>query len=329
MHARLAPHREHSRIGQAFTLVELLVVIGIIAVLIAILLPAISRAKAQANTTACAANLRSIGQAIKVYESEFSTYPFSLYTSNNANVGNRAAIDDGADDALSGATYTWWSVIRKVMRGGKGNWDNSVVNVDGSRSTRFMPAFNCPSGNNRDAGCDFVSNPIIMPEYRYETSTGAHAASPAFRARRLTRPAQSKSLFADNVVLADGAELAFGSDPFTRQYVCGYDLDDGRLMQAETIIGAQMRFRGLVAPAHPFADGTLVDPGPNTESDGATRGLIGQIRWRHGRNDTANFLLADSSVKSMRITTNYGQPTAKGELTRAMLRPKVYPGYRP
>ena len=64
MHFRNHPNRG------AFTLVELLVVIGIIGIIASMLLPAINKAKAKTRTTSCIGNLRQIGMAIELYRQD-------------------------------------------------------------------------------------------------------------------------------------------------------------------------------------------------------------------------------------------------------------------
>lgn len=62
--------RAHRRAAGAFTPVELLVVVGIIAVLIAILLPTLTRARASARSLQCLNNLRTIMQGTFMYAAD-------------------------------------------------------------------------------------------------------------------------------------------------------------------------------------------------------------------------------------------------------------------
>ncbi len=64
---------------KAFTLIELLVVIGTIALLMAIMLPALNRARAQTRTVVCLSNLRQLGLAFACYANDYDDYAMPLF----------------------------------------------------------------------------------------------------------------------------------------------------------------------------------------------------------------------------------------------------------
>lgn len=246
-----------------FTLVELLVVIGIISVLISLLLPALNKAREASRTVSCLANLRQIGLLAIAYANEYRYLPPGAITQ-----AYRTNIDPNAVPAA------WPQFLNSYL---KREPISSSLSMNG--------IFQCPSAV-IEGGMWHYSSPRRVMVQRSDTS--ADQMPYLFSRARRT---------GEIILAVDGVQqinVAPLNSVFGR---AGERLAD----TVSPLAPGNYRVSFYDATRPEINDPVAGSTEPNYENaDGSTNGLI---RWRHNGNRSANAVFFDGHAETRLMGT--------------------------
>jgi prepilin-type N-terminal cleavage/methylation domain-containing protein/prepilin-type processing-associated H-X9-DG protein len=278
---------------RGFTLVELLVVIGIIALLIAIILPSLNKARQSATNIKCLANLHSMGLAM------------NLYATNNHGIippGFGAALDNvSGANSNNGNGGNFDDVLSLYM---PGQARNTTVSSTGLRSSSNV--FTCPGAVipvlgtvaiNYACSCASSINGQNMGGFAYLwTGTANLPPQPWTKLSQIRRPTEIIAIGDANQNYNDGQSYVDGGSWILLNYNAATGSPYASTASASTY--------NAYGPTTPNPGQKICTQGGNEDrtSPGVNTGLrFRHFEYHHNRDGVANVLFFDGHCSGIRF----------------------------
>ena len=282
--------------ARAFTLVELLVVIGIISLLISILLPSLARARASAVTIQCLANVRTIGQTLLLYSNDNKGYyPYGWTFVTDTGSGDQRYLMNTLASYMNGLTYNPW---------------DSAVN---SRMSYFRcPDVSTPFSFPWTPASHYGFHIVVFPVDFWTSPMvdGGRTKIPLYKAVWMSRNGADKAIIWDGTIQTDSNDV-WGGSAFPgschvdsdRFWWGSYLLDAPGIWPSWHNINEQVGLNGV------FQDR------PANKADGSNAETF---RTRHNNNTACNFLFGDGHAETRTFSrSGLSRDTGKSDLTHA------------